>query len=87
MEVAADEEQIVERVAALDIGKGEVVCCARVPGPHRRRMQEVRTVATMTADLLALADWLGGPGGDPGSDGGDVRLLEATVLWARGGRV
>ena len=28
-----DEEQIIERVAALDIGKAEVVCCVRLPAP------------------------------------------------------
>jgi hypothetical protein len=28
---SADEEQIIERVAALDIGKAELVCCVRVP--------------------------------------------------------
>jgi hypothetical protein len=27
-----DEEQIIARVAALDIGKAELVCCVRVPG-------------------------------------------------------
>ena len=26
-----DREEIIERVAALDIGKAEVVCCVRVP--------------------------------------------------------
>ena len=26
-----DDEQIIERVAALDIGKAEVVCCVRLP--------------------------------------------------------
>lgn len=26
-----DEEQIIARVAALDIGKAELVCCVRVP--------------------------------------------------------
>jgi transposase len=45
-------------VAALDVGKAEVGCCARVPGPGGQRMQEVRTVPTMTAALLGLADWL-----------------------------
>ena len=32
MEETDDEEQIVERIASLDIGKAEVVCCIRVPG-------------------------------------------------------
>jgi hypothetical protein len=58
MQVQNDEPEIIERVAALDIGKAEVVCCVRVPGPRGQRMQEVRTVSTMTAALLGLADWL-----------------------------
>jgi transposase len=64
MEVAHDDEQIIERVAALDIGKAEVVCCVRVPGqgPRARRMQEVRTYTTMTRSLLAMSDWLAGLG-------------------------
>jgi transposase len=62
MQVETGEPEIIERVAALDIGKAEVVCCARVPGPRGQRMQEVRTVSTMTAALLGLADWLAGLG-------------------------
>src|SRR5919206_3081723 len=58
MRVETDEPEIVERVAALDVGKAEVVCCVRVPGPGAQRMQEVRTVGTMTAALLGLGDWL-----------------------------
>jgi transposase len=53
-----DEPEIIERVAALDVGKAEVVCCARGPGPGAQRMQGVRTVSTMTAALLGLGDWL-----------------------------
>ena len=31
-----DNEEIIARVAALDIGKAEVMCCIRVPdGDHR----------------------------------------------------
>ncbi len=60
MQVALDDQEIIARVAALDIGKAEVVCCVRVPGqgPRARRMQEVRTYTTMTRSLLAMADWL-----------------------------
>src|SRR4051794_41475819 len=58
MRVETDEPEIVERIAALDVGKAEVLCCARVPGPGAQRMQEVRTVSTMTAALLGLGDWL-----------------------------
>jgi len=39
-----DDEQIIERIAALDIGKAEVACCVRVPGPpgSGKRLQDVR---------------------------------------------
>src|SRR5688500_3188369 len=58
MRVETDELEIIDQVAALDVGKAEVVCCVRVPGPRGQRMQEVRTVTTMTAALLGVADWL-----------------------------
>jgi hypothetical protein len=53
-----DEEQIIARVAALDIGKAELVCCVRVPGPGRKRLQEVSTHSTMTRSLTELASHL-----------------------------
>jgi len=55
-----DHEEIIERVAALDIGKAEVMCCVRVPDEDRpgRRLQEVRPCSTMTRSLLGLADRL-----------------------------
>lgn len=62
MDVEQGEPEIIERVAALDIGKAELVCCVRVPGPGRRRMQEVRTFSTMTRSLLVMAQWLAGLG-------------------------
>jgi hypothetical protein len=51
-----DNEEIIARVAALDIGKAELVCCARVPSEDKpgRRMQEVATYSTMTRSLLAF---------------------------------
>src|SRR3954467_4578965 len=77
MRVETDEPEIVERIAALDVGKAEVVCCARVPGPGARRMQEVRTVSTMTAALLGLGDWL--------AELGVTRVgMEATSDYWRG---
>ena len=47
---SVDDEEIIARVAALDIGKAELVCCVRVPGAGgaRRRSQEVSTHSTMT---------------------------------------
>ncbi len=55
-----DDEQIIERVAALDIGKAEVVCCVRMPAQvgGKRRVQEVTTHTTMTRSLTELANRL-----------------------------
>ena len=33
LEETHDTEEIIQRVAALDIGKAELVCCVRVPSP------------------------------------------------------
>lgn len=51
-----DNEEIIARVAALDIGKAELVCCVRVPGEDRPgwRLQEVETYPTMTRLLLSM---------------------------------
>jgi transposase len=64
VEQTQDDAEIVARVAALDIGKAEVVCCVRTPGPagSRRRVQEVRTFSAMTRSLMAMGDWLAGLG-------------------------
>jgi transposase len=55
-----DQEEIIARVAALDIGKAELVCCVRVPAARgrRKRLQEVSTHSTMTRSLTELANWL-----------------------------
>jgi transposase len=58
LEETEDHEQIIERVAALDIGNAELVCCVRVPGEGRRRRQEVGTYSTMTRSLQLLAERL-----------------------------
>jgi transposase len=64
LEETNDTEEIIGRVAALDIGKAELVCCVRVPGQGKggRRLQEVTTYSTMTRSLLVLADRLGALG-------------------------
>lgn len=68
MEESQNDDVIIERVAALDVGKAEVVCCVRIPSPGSsdgrggRRSQEVRTFPTMTRSLAVLGDWLGGLG-------------------------
>jgi transposase len=61
MEDVRDEPaELVERVAALDIGKATLTACVRVPHESRpgARRQEVRTYATTTPALLGLRDWL-----------------------------
>jgi transposase len=60
LQESQDREEIIERVAALDVGKAEVVCCVRVPHEDRpgRRLQEVETYSTMTRSLQGLADHL-----------------------------
>lgn len=60
LEPTQDQEEIIERVAALDIGKASLVCCVRVPeeGKPGRRLQEVRTYTTMTRALAVMAERL-----------------------------
>ena len=57
---SSDDEQIIERVAALDIGTAEIVCCVRLPAPagRKRRVQEVTTHSAMVPSLCELADRL-----------------------------
>ena len=64
LEEARDTGEIIERVAALDIGKAELVCCVRVPDADKpgRRLQEVTPYSTMTRSLLLMADRLRGLG-------------------------
>lgn len=42
----------------LDVHKASVVACLITTPPAGRPLKEIRTFGTMTADLLALADWL-----------------------------
>ena len=55
-----DNEEIIERVAALDIGKAELMCCVRVPDEDHpgRRLQEVQAYPALTRSVLRLADHL-----------------------------
>ena len=60
LEETVDEQEIIAGVAALDIGKAELVCCVRLPstGGTGRRVQEVSTYSTMTRSLQVMADRL-----------------------------
>ena len=54
---SSDDEQIIERAAALDVGKAEIVCCVRLPDADGgRRVQEVSMHSTMVTSLCELGD-------------------------------
>ena len=59
-EITEEPGTLVQRVAALDIGKAVLTACVRVPHESRpgARRQEVRTYATLTPALLELRVWL-----------------------------
>ena len=48
--------------AGLDVHKKTVVACVRRVHPAGKVTTKVQTFATMTGDLLALADWLAAQG-------------------------
>jgi transposase len=60
METTDEPIELVERVAALDLGKAALMACVRVPHEDRpgRRRQEIREYPTLSRSLLELADWL-----------------------------
>ena len=66
---------VYERCAGLDLHQRSVTACRLVPGTAGRAGQEIRTFGTMTADLLALGDWL--------AEGGVTHVaMESTgVYW------
>jgi transposase len=62
---SSDDEQIIERVAALDVGKAEIVCCIRLPAADDGgRVQEVSTHSTMVS---SLCEWRTGSSGSGSS--------------------
>lgn len=60
MESTDEAVELLERVAALDLGKAGLMACVRVPHEDKpgRRRQELREYATLSRSLLELADWL-----------------------------
>jgi transposase len=46
------------RCCGLDVHKREIVACVVTTAPDGTPQQEVLPFGTMTADILALADWL-----------------------------
>jgi transposase len=53
---------VYERCCGLDVHKSSVVACVLAMGAGGEPQKEVRTFGTMTADILALAEWLVGWG-------------------------
>jgi transposase len=49
---------VYERCCGLDVHKTSVVACLLIAAGDGRSRKEVRTFGTMTADILALGDWL-----------------------------
>src|SRR5215218_2154990 len=55
-------ERILERCCALDVHKNQVTACVHVPDQEGKRSELRAQFQTMTAELLALRDWLQGLG-------------------------
>ena len=84
-----EKEEIIERVAALDIGKAEVMCCVRVPDEDRpgRRLQEVQAYPAMTRPWLGMTDHLRSLGVTRVVMEATADYVEAGVLHPGGARV
>lgn len=66
---------VYERCCGLDVHKRTVVACVLVTPPDGHVQRDVRTFGTMTADVLALSDWLS-------ARGISVLAMESTgVYW------
>src|SRR6202008_3739732 len=55
-------ERVYERCCALDVHKAQVTACVHVPDREGERAELCAEFSTMTAELLALRDWLLGLG-------------------------
>lgn len=55
-------EMLHARCCGLDVHKKTVVACVLVTDAAGAVQRRVRSFGTMTADLLALSDWLSGYG-------------------------
>jgi transposase len=49
---------VYERCSGIDVHKQTVVACVIVPDATGQARKEIRTFATLTEDLEALANWL-----------------------------
>jgi transposase len=67
---------VYERCCGLDVHKRTVVACVLVTHPDGTVERDIRTFGTMTADLLALSDWL--------SDGLPARGIGVLAMESTG---
>ncbi len=68
------------RCAGLDVHKATVVACLMITAASGKLSKEIRTFATTTAGLLALADWLKREARDPCRDGVNRRVTFVRSL-------
>jgi hypothetical protein len=80
LEETQETEEIIQRVAALEVGKAELTCCVRVPGQGGSGRRTGGGLDLPDDDPLAAGHGrpAGGVGRDPGGDGGHQRLLEGV---------
>jgi transposase len=64
IEAEGESDQVVERVAAVDVAKASAMVCTRVPDPSvaGRRLTRVSEVRSTTNAIIALAEQLVGEG-------------------------
>jgi transposase len=79
----AEYEQVLERVAAVDVAKATGMVCIRVPHPARpgRRRTRVWEMDADTGSVMELADHLAG------ERIGKVTLESTSVIWGHEGAV
>src|SRR5438067_2200957 len=69
-------EQLVDRVAGLDVHRDTVVATVRRPRPGGGRAAKTLTFATTVAELTALGDWLVAEGVELAGMSDPVELAE-----------
>ena len=81
-----EHEQVLARVAAIDVAKASGMVCTRVPHPDvaGRRVTKVWSVSATTNAILELADHLVESPHRAGHGGVDVGLLAAVPVSAGG---
>jgi hypothetical protein len=81
LEETHDRDQIIQRVAAVDVGKAELTCCVRVPGQGSSGRRTGGGHHRPDDDPLAAGPGrpAGGAGRDPGGHGGVSKTASAPA--------